>query len=253
MKDRIMLLSRTAGVVLIALCGVWLSGCAGYVTPGRAVNLQAISEYNIQERFATKAAAPFPARIAVVRIQEAGYYSYTSRGFGRGAFSVVTAREVEKDEHFQRLASLPQVAGLAALNRLLLPEELRSVRDLRLACASLHADMLLVYTFDTAFRVKDHDVGPLGIITLGFLPNQQAFITTTASAVLYDVRTGHVYAVAEATNQTSHLASTWSKQDVVDSARLETEKAAFAKLVEQFAQVWEGVLKEYAPKGGAKR
>lgn len=238
-----------AAIVLAAWCGALTAGCAkGYVTPGAAVNLQAISDYSIREKFATRPASAFPARIAVVRVQGAGYYSYTAQGHGRGSFSVVTARDVEEDEHFDKLASLPRVAGLAAVNRLLLPDELHGVKDLRTACAGLHADMLLVYTFDTAFRVKDHDLGPLTIITLGFLPNKRAYVTTTASAVLYDVRTGHIYGLAEATCRTSHLAGTWSRQKVIDNARLDTERGAFAKLIDEFAATWAAVLKEYAPK-----
>lgn len=236
-------------IALAALCGALTAGCANrYVTPGAAVNLQAISEYSIREKFATRPASPFPARIAVVRVQGPGYYSHTAHGHGQGNFTVVTARDVEKDEHFDKLAALPHVAGLASLNRLLLPDELHGVKDLRAASAGLHADMLLLYTFDTAFRVKDHDLGPLTLITLGFLPNKRAYVTTTASAVLYDVRTGHIYGLAEATSRTSHLAGTWTTQDVIDNARLDTEKDAFAKLVDQFALTWAGVCKEYAAK-----
>jgi len=238
---------HSAVIAVMVTCSVMTIGCAAkYVTPGAAVNLQAISDYGIKERFETKAASPFPARIAVARVQEVGYHSYTTRGHGRGRYSVVTARDVEQDTDIEKLSSLAQVGGLATLNRLLLPETLQSVKDLRLACASLHADMLLLYTFDTSFRIKGQDLGPLTVVTLGFLPNKKAFVTTTASAVLYDVRTGHVYGVAEASNTTDHLASTWSKEQVIDNARLETEKEAFAKLVDQFAQMWESLLAEYA-------
>jgi len=238
----------SALVDCVADCWValWSSGCSTYVTPGPAANLELISEYEIKERFKTEPAAPFPARIAVVRVQGPGYYNHTCESYGNGAFSVVTARDVEGEEGFEQLASLPRVAGLAMVNRLLLPEELHSVRDLRLACAGLHADMLLVYTFDTAFRVKDHDVGPLGVITLGFLPNKQAFVTTTASAALFDVRTGYIYGLAEATHTTCHLASTWSTGKAIDNARTETEQRSFSELIDEFAETWDGVLSEYA-------
>jgi hypothetical protein len=105
--------------------------------------------------------------------------------------------------------------------------------------------MLLLYTLDTSFRIKGHDVGPLGVITLGFLPNKNAYVTTTASAVLYDVRTGYVYGLTEATSTTSHLASTWSKQQAVDNARLETEKQAFSSLVDNFCNLWPEIVKQY--------
>jgi hypothetical protein len=225
------------------------SGCnSKYVTPGAGVNLQSIDDYSIEKRFATKPAANFPARLAVARIQQPGYYSYGNRGYGEGNYSIVTTRDVEKDEHFAKLEKLPQVAGLATLGRLLLPPKLETVKDLRLGAASLHADMLLLYTLDTSFRVKDHDIGPLGKITLGLLPNKKAYVTTTASAVIYDVRTGHVYGQAEATHKSDHIASSWTQEKVVDNARLDTEQQAFAKLIENICQLWPDILKEYANK-----
>lgn len=236
-----------AGALLLAFA----SGCSTYyTTPGRAANLQAIgaNDADLKERFETRAAAPFPARVAVIRVQDAGYHTYSACGFGEGRYCVVTTHDVEKDEDYAKLAALPQVAGLAAVNRLLLPPRLESVKDLRLACASLHADMLLLYTFGTSFKFKDHSVEPLTLVTLGFLPDQEAFITTTASAALYDVRTGYVYGIAEATETTTHLATHWSKTSVVDNERMKTETAAFAKLIDAFVKTWAGVVKEYGPK-----
>lgn len=237
MKNRLFLVMFVA--LLACGCGV------SYVTPGAGVKLEAIDDLGIKERFETKAAASFPARIAVVRVQQAGYSSYQNQSYGHGAFSVVGTRDVEKQEQFEKLAALPKVAGLATLNRLLLPENLQGVKDLRNAAASLHADMLLIYTLDTSFKVNDQDIGPLGPITLGFAPNQKAYITTTASSVLYDVRTGHVYGVAEASHSTQHQASAWSKDSVVDEARVETEKEAFSKLVDQLCQTWPALVNEY--------
>lgn len=231
------------GVVVAA---VLLSGCAApYVTPGAGVNLRAIDDSSIRKRFETKAAAVFPARLIVVRVQEPGYYSYSTKGYGTGNYSIVTTRDVEKDEHFEKLASLPKVAGLGTLNRLLLPSRLESVKDLRKGAASLHADLLLVYTFDTSFRVKDKDFGPLQVISLGFLPNKKAYVTTTASAVLFGVRTGYVYGLVEVSHTTSVIANTWSTDEAVENTRIETETKAFGKLIDMFAETWNEVLKEY--------
>lgn len=238
--------SAIALSVLAALTALTLCGCATrYVTPGAGVNLDAISDRGIRERFGTKPAARFPARIAVVRVQQPEYYSYGNRGYGQGRYSVVLTRDIEQDEHFSKLSSLPRVAGLATLGRLLLPERLRSVADLRLAAATLHADMLLLYTLDTSFRIQGKDIGPLAAVTLGFAPNEKAVVTTTASAVLYDVRTGHVFGLAEASHATSHVASKWSRQQAIDNARLETEKEAFSKLVDELCAAWTGILREY--------
>ncbi len=245
---------RFSALFLAIAATVILTGCAAkYVTPAAGVNLAAINDYSIEERFKTKPASPFPARIAVVRVQESGYYSHGNTSYGQGRFSIVTTRDIEKDEHFDKLSSLPDVAGLATLNRLLVPSQLNSVRDLRTGAASLHADMLLLYTLDTSFRLKGKSLGPLTAITLGFLPNKKAFVTTTASAVLYDVRTGHVYGMAEASHESSHIANTWSKSQAIDNARLETEKEAFAKMVDQFVETWDGILSEYKTASGSQQ
>ena len=241
------LLSRSSVAVFgLLVASVLFSGCAAsYVTPGGGVNLRAIDDYSIRERFETKSAAVFPAQLIIVRVQEPGYYSHSTKAYGTGNYSIVTTRDVEKDEHFEKLASLPNVAGLGTLNRLLLPDNLDSVKDLRKGAASLHADLLLLYTFDTSFRVKDRNFGPFQVISLGFLPNKKAYVTTTASAVLYGVRTGHVYGMAESSHTTSVIANTWSTGNAVDTTRIETEGKAFEKLVDEFATTWSEILKEY--------
>ncbi len=243
---------RAAATVWLATAGaIAMSGCrAKYVTPGGAANLHLIREADIRERFETKPAAKWPVHVALVRVQAPGYYSHSSTSYGQGAYSIVTARDVEKDEHFKAIQSLPQVAGLATVNQLLLPSELKSLKEIRIACASLHADMVLVYTFNTVFHVKGQSLGPLSVITLGFLPNKMAHVTTTVSGVLFDVRTSHVYGLAEASHTRQELASRWSKQQAIDNARLDTEKEAFAKFVTAFAETWTGVVRQYAPKDG---
>ena len=242
---------RAAATAWIVVTGLLvLGGCrATYVTPGGAANLHLIREADIRERFETKPAAKWPVHLALVRVQASGYYSHSAVSYGEGAYSLVTARDVETDEHFKTVESLPQVAGLATVNQLLLPSELKSLKELRIACASLHADMVLVYTFNTTFHISGQSLGPLSVITLGFLPNKMAHVTTTVSGVLFDVRTSHVYGLAEASHTRQELANRWSKQQAIDNARLDTEKEAFAKFVAAFGQTWAGVVKQYGPKG----
>lgn len=239
-------MGRTVFMITIALLMLIISGCAStkYVTPGKGINLGMISDSAIKEKFETEPMAPFPGRIAVVRVQQPGYHSYGNRAYGHGKFSVVTTRDIEQDQHFEKLSELPEVSGIATFNRLLVPQELKSIKDLRLAASGLHADMLLLYTLDTSFRVKEKDVGPLEVIALGFLPNKKAFVTTTASLVLYNVRTGYIYGLAEATHKTEHRASTWSERGTIENARLETEEMAFNKLVDEFCLLWLGVIEE---------
>ena len=239
-------LDRVRVISCILLSALVLTGCGtAYVTPGAGVSIHDISDGDVKESFETKPVSPFPARIAVVRVQQAGYYSYCNRGYGNGRFSVVTTRDIESDEDYQHIAALPKVAGVATVNQLLLPTNLNSVRDLRLAVAGLHADLLLVYTINTSFNIKGADLGPLAVVTLGFLPDKEAMVTSTASAALFDVRTGYIYALAESTCQESRIASVWSTQQAIDSTRLETEKKAFAKMLGEFDKAWKQTLDEY--------
>lgn len=80
---------------------------------------------------------------------------------------------------------------------------------------------------------------------MGFLPNKEAYVSTTASGVVFDVRTGYVYGMAEETHKTSHITSMWHTTQAIDNARLETEKESFSKLINEFPDVWSGILKEY--------
>ena len=74
-----------------------------------------------------------PARLAVARVQASGYYSRSNTCYGSGRYCVVTTRDIEPEAAFERLSKLPQVAGLALMNRMLLPGKLTSAKDLRQA------------------------------------------------------------------------------------------------------------------------
>lgn len=105
--------------------------------------------------------------------------------------------------------------------------------------------MLLVYTVDTSFWIDQRDIGPLGLVTLGFVPINEARVTSTAAAVLFDVRSGYVYALAEGTARQSYAGSAWSSRDAVERARQEAERKAFIELVANFEQTWPRVVAEY--------
>jgi hypothetical protein len=137
------------------------------------------------------------------------------------------------------------VTGIAPVNRLLLPARLNSDVELRQAAASLQADLLLVYTFDTGF-FKDEFLEPLSLISLGFAPNHTIKVTSTASAVLMDTRNGFIYGVAEATEKSDGLSTAWGSERAADRVRRGTEAEAFAKLVEQIEVMWSEVLKRNA-------
>ena len=228
-------------------------GCAAhYATPGRAANLQALgvnrealTDGSIVQSLGKQPLAQFPTGIAVARVQAPGYHSETAQTWGTGAYCVVVNRDVEDLGQVARLGELRGVSGIAPVSRLLLPPELKSDVELRQAAAQLHADVLLVYTLDTTFRVQDK-AAPLSVITLGLSPNQQAQVVCTASAVLMDTRNGYIYGVAEATDRGTQLASAWTSESAVDDARRRTEAAAFVKLVGELERTWAAVVQTHA-------
>ena len=237
------------------LAAVVVSGCGTkYVTPGAGAQLSELAETDlsqmtdtdIREVLARKPVSPFPAIMGYVRLQSPGYRSYSYASYGRGRYSIVPTREIEADDDFKRLGDLPMMRDVVPLGRALIPQNLDSHKQLRLAAAQLHADLLLVYTLDTAFRIKDHDIGPLGVITLGFLPNHEARITTTASAVLFDVRTAYVYGLVEATEYEEQMASAWTANEAVEEARKRAERKAFKQLLNELTLMWKEIVEKYA-------
>lgn len=227
-----------ASVALLA------SGCASYTTPGGGVHVEnlAKADPDIAELLSVEPAAVFPARIAVARAQAAGYASISNTCYGTGRYCVVTTRDVEPEASYQRLSKLPLVTGVAVMNRMLLPSTFTSTKDLRQAAAALKTDVLLVYSLDTGFRIENTDVGPLDVVFLGFLPTKKARVTTTASAALFDVRTGFIYGVAEASATEQQRGTFWSSSDAVDNARKKAEADAFQKLIPEIEKLWADVL-----------
>jgi hypothetical protein len=240
-------------LVLLATLATLGGGCASYLVPGRAADLAALglsaktraelTEGSIRELLERRALAAFPVNMAVVRVQCSGYRSETARGYGSGRYSVVLERDTETDGDFGKLEKLPDVRGLARLGRLLLPEHLQSNHELRRAAASLRAEMLLVYTLDTTFRVDDN-AKPLTIVTLGLFPGRKTWVQTTASALLVDVRNGYLYGLAEATRKQDQTANAWTSKSTVDRARRKTESEAFSALVKEIEGMWGRVVTE---------
>lgn len=246
------LVSVRAAKYWCALLAILASGCATYTTPGAGVNIEnlAKADTDIADLLKVEPAAPFPARVAVARVQASGYYSRSNTCYGTGQYCVVTTRDVEPEATYERLSKLPQVAGLALMNRMLLPGKLTSAKDLRRAAATLKTDLLLVYSLDTGFNIENTDVGPLALISLGFLPTKKARVTATASAAMFDVRTGFVYGVGEATALEEQRGTFWSSSEAVDSARKKAESDAFQKLVGEIEKFWGEVLRTHARRAG---
>lgn len=232
--------------IVILITFMALGGCASYTTPGGGVQLSHLADADINDLMSKEPAASFPANISVAQVQAPGYQSYKVNSFGTGRYSVVTTREVESEVDFKKLSELPQVAGIAPLNRILLSTNLDSVRSLREASARLKADILLIYTFDTSFHAGEQKFAPLNVISLGFLKNKEVSVTTTVSAAFFDVRTEYLFGLSEATARESKNASVWSTSDAVDDMRVTTEKAAFQKLLPEIEKTWSDILTQYA-------
>lgn len=246
----------TCSIALFLVAALNLGACTHYRTPGAGADFRALgitpaeadaaTDVSIASRLSLKPLAAFPASIAAIRVQGARYWSYSSSGYGRGQFTVVTTRDVETEEQFNRIASLPMVRGLAAVNRFVLSDDISSERQLREAAASVHADLTLLYTFDTQFG--DEQIVPaLGFFTLGLFPDREARVRTTASAALIDTRNGYIYGLAESTVKTEQLANAWTSEQAVDQSRRRAETKAFDQLVGEIEQMWTGVLAQYGP------
>jgi hypothetical protein len=232
------------------------AGCASYSAPGKSADFRAmgitaeqasaLTDRDIAHRLDRKPLAGFPASVAVVRVQAPGYRSRTSEGYGTGKYSIVTTRDVETDDAFNKLTTLPMIDCVAMLNRLVVNEHLRDERDLRNAAAQVQADMLLIYTFDTQFTTEKK-AAPLGVITLGLFPDRQARVNSTASAVLVDTRNGYVYGLAEGSGHDNQITNAWLNASTVDAARRKAEQDAFNGLVGQIETMWKGVVNRYGP------
>jgi hypothetical protein len=241
-------LIAVAARVLAGALLVCVTGCASYATPGGPADLSRITDAGVREGFAAQPEASFPVHIAVARVQAPGYRSYAATGYGNGAYSVVTVRDFEQEGDFQRLRALPDVAGVATLNRLLISTNLRDSLDLRQAAAKLRADMLLVYTVDTEFY-KGEQAAPIALLTLGLSPTTKVRVTSTVAMVLMDVRSGFVYGTVENTKQASAWASGWTTEAAVDASRQKTERDAFETALGEFEKLWPSIVASHeAPK-----
>lgn len=245
-----------ATITLFAMIALFQTGCVSYTVPGPGARMETfgvvtpgererLTDQQIQRELELKPLVTFPANLCVAHVQGVDYRNAYGRAYGRGAYSVVTTREVETDEHFKRLADMPMVQGVATVSRMLLPSQLNSDIELRRAAAKLHTQILLVYTYDTDFY-DENSGSPLDVVTLGFGSHKKVRITTTATAALLDVRNGYVYGVAESTAQHEQDTSSWNNEEKADESRRQAEAEAFDGLVDEVAKTWSGVVRQYA-------
>src|SRR6266571_918064 len=144
--------------MLIGVCVLFTAaGCATYTTPGAGVSVGNLSQADadIGEILKREPAAPFPARVAVARVQAPGYSSRSNSScYGTGQFCVLTTRDIESDQDFQRIAMLPMVSDLARMSRLLLPPKLDSTMNPSVSKAKGPTSVFSMYgqAFSTALQ-----------------------------------------------------------------------------------------------------
>ena len=256
-----------ASILFVLAAGILMgaAGCTSYVTPRRGADLKTMEgdlyrpsspavqspSSGTEPTAATvsdepKPTAQFPVNLAIVRIQEPGYFSKTARAWGEGRFSVMTVRDIETEADFDRILDQADIKQITTLNRLLLPTYFQSYKDLQRAADQLHADMLMIYTIDTAFYDRNSST-PLTVITLGFSPTVQIKVVTTISGILIDTKTGYVYGAMEVTDRKEKSTSALSTKDACDALRVQTEQAGFDKFLDEFETTWRAVRREYNP------
>jgi hypothetical protein len=253
---------RWLGLVSTAIAFVLLAGCQTYTTPGGPADFRAMgitaeeveqrTDAGIAERLERQPLASFPVTLAVVRVQQPGYRSRSAGSFGDGRYSVVTVRDIENDADYERVLNLNMINRLIPLNRMVIPNRLQSDRELREAAASVHADMLLVYTVDTAFG-SESKFAPLSTFTIGLFPEREARVTSTVSAAIVDTRNGYVYGLTEATAEETQLANAWTSRSAVEQSRRRAERKAFDGMLDRFEDMWSDILALHKPAQHAKR
>lgn len=220
-----------------------LGGCASYRTPGGPAPIGEMTAPSVAAALRVEPEAPMPAAIAFARVQAHSYWSHSTQGLNIGGMSLVTASDLERAEDSEAIAKWPDTSGVVRLSSILVArprteQVAAAMLALREAAAKLRADVLALYTIDTAFRVDDHSPGALGLLTLGLAPTKNAVVHSTASMMFVDVRTGFVFGAAEASASDDQLANSWTDDDAVDQCRRRVERTAFERLVGEAGKTW---------------
>ncbi|MEM6334901.1 MAG: hypothetical protein AAF823_16335 [Planctomycetota bacterium] len=246
--------------LLIATLALVSQGCASYAVRSQAADMtlfaddeaarlmadrESQTQFDIEQALRKKPLAAFPTGIAVAQVEGIDVSRY-SRNATRARYALVGTRQHATEDQLAKIQALSMVVGVAPINRMLLVSELEDDAALREAAARLHADLLLVYTFDTEVYLGDTD-SPVDVVTLGFIPSRTARVASTASSLLLDTRNGYLYAVAEGSSEHTQPANLWTTRSAVDDARRRAERDALADMVDSFADAWPTVIEQHAP------
>jgi len=210
-----------------------LGGCfGGYHTPGAAFRLEGGPPAGT---VVGGALLEVPAHLALARVQGAGYRSYSAQARGQGPYSVLVPPA--DAETLAALGRWPGVSEVTAIESAVLPASLESLDDLRFAAAKLGADVLLLYSIATTFEVDGKAVPAAAVLKPGKAPDA-ARLYAEASGQFIDVRSGLVNATVSGSAALEDLATSWSSAEALDARRLEAERAALQKLLEDAQQRW---------------
>lgn len=246
LRDSAIVVLRLATLAVAVLLAF---GCqATYRTPGGPAPIGEMTAPSIAGRLATRPEASFPATVALVRVQARDYWSHSTAGVARGGLSIVAADDLETPDDAQDITTWPGLRALVRLAAILVPATRGeaphdSLLALREGAASLHADILALYTIDTALRVDDWSPGALGLVTLGLAPTKTAVVHSVASLAFIDVRTGFVFGTAEASARDAQPANTWTSGDATDQCRRRVEREALAKLMLAAGETFTGIAR----------
>ncbi len=227
------------GTIGALVAATALVGCASYRTPGGPAPIGAMTAASVADRLRTVPEAPLPAILAFTRVQELGYRSYKDGGVDRGTLSVVGPRELEREDDWKSMHAWMEVRDVVRLTPILIRAQPDSLLAMREGAATLHADVLALYTVDTVFDIDDHDIGPIGLITLGLAPTKSARVRSSISMAFFDVRTGFCFGTAEGSAADDQLASAWTSSDALDECRLRVERQAFEAMLRESKVTWE--------------
>ncbi|MEM1355408.1 MAG: hypothetical protein AAGH88_11045 [Planctomycetota bacterium] len=198
---------------------------------------RAQTDSDIARALSLKPLAQFPTTIAVVRVQKADESSRKHGvSFGRSSLEPIPERTVETDEQLATLRALPEVRDAARLNRLVLGAA-RTDRELRAAAAKIHADLLLVYTINTAVYREDQPE-PINVVHLGLFSTREYRVESTVTALLLGTHNGYVYATAEVIEEQGITDNAWRNERQIKQTVEQLEQLAFDELVGSFVSSW---------------
>ncbi|MGH8444952.1 MAG: hypothetical protein ACREVL_06775 [Solimonas sp.] len=222
---------------------LFCAACAShYLTPGAAAPLAEIA--GASSAITQPPSPQFPVAIGIVQVQAAGYRSWSASALGSGRYGVLAATPATV-KSAEAIAHWPLIEKAAPIDAALLPAEFGSFDDLRLAAAKSQADILLVYTLDTAFHAGARVLAPASDLRLGQAPDGEAYVGAAADARFVDVRTGYVYASAQGAARMPAPAPTWASAQTLDQARQLAEQQAYAALLQDAEARWRGVAAQY--------